>query len=51
MPPAAAHIEPVRPARLGAPGEFAMMAEQIISNPFLNGTTIRLDGAARLPPR
>lgn len=39
------------PARLGAPGEFAMMAEQIISNPFLNGTTIRLDGAARLPPR
>lgn len=39
------------PARLGAPGEYALLAEQIISNPFLNGTTIRLDGATRLPPR
>jgi len=39
------------PSRLGAPSEYAMLAEQIISNPFLNGTTIRLDGATRLPPR
>ncbi|MFT6650141.1 SDR family NAD(P)-dependent oxidoreductase [Pseudophaeobacter arcticus] len=39
------------PARLGAPEEFALLAQQIISNPFLNGTTIRLDGAVRLPPR
>lgn len=39
------------PARLGAPREYALLAEQIISNPFLNGTTIRLDGATRLPPR
>lgn len=39
------------PARLGAPGEYALLAEQIITNRFLNGTTIRLDGAVRLPPR
>jgi len=39
------------PARLGMPDEYAMLAEQIIMNPFLNGTTVRLDGAVRLPPR
>jgi len=39
------------PPRLGEPEEFALLAEHIVSNPFLNGTTIRLDGAVRLPPR
>jgi len=39
------------PARLGEAHEFALLAEQIVVNPFLNGTTIRLDGAVRLPPR
>jgi NAD(P)-dependent dehydrogenase (short-subunit alcohol dehydrogenase family) len=39
------------PARLGAPAEYALLAEQIVGNRFLNGTTIRLDGAVRLPPR
>ena len=39
------------PARLGAPAEFAQMVAQIVANPYLNGTTIRLDGATRLPPR
>lgn len=39
------------PARLGKPHEYALLAAQIVSNPFLNGTTIRLDGATRLPPR
>lgn len=39
------------PSRLGEPREFALLAEQIVENPFLNGTTIRLDGAVRLPPR
>ena len=39
------------PARLGDPTEYALMVEQISTNPFLNGTTIRLDGATRLPPR
>lgn len=39
------------PARLGDPAEYALMAAQIVENPYLNGTTIRLDGAVRLPPR
>ena len=39
------------PARLGHPGEFAMMALQILENPMLNGETIRLDGAIRMAPR
>ncbi len=39
------------PARLGAPAEYALMAAQIVANPYLNGTTIRLDGAVRLPPK
>lgn len=39
------------PARLGKAEEYARLAEHIITNPFLNGTTIRLDGAVRLPPR
>jgi NAD(P)-dependent dehydrogenase (short-subunit alcohol dehydrogenase family) len=39
------------PARLGRPSEFAMLAAQIIENPMLNGETIRLDGAIRMPPR
>ena len=39
------------PRRLGKPPEFAMLAEQIIDNPMLNGETIRLDGAVRMPPR
>ena len=39
------------PSRLGKPDEFADMAAGIIENPYLNGTTIRLDGAVRLAPR
>lgn len=39
------------PHRLGEPGEFAMLAADIVRNPYLNGTVIRLDGAVRLPPR
>lgn len=39
------------PARLGNPSEFAMLAEHIIDNPMLNGETIRLDGAIRMPPK
>jgi len=39
------------PSRLGDADEFALTAEQIIGNPYLNGTTIRLDGAVRLPPK
>jgi NAD(P)-dependent dehydrogenase (short-subunit alcohol dehydrogenase family) len=39
------------PSRLGRPDEYASLVEHIISNPMLNGETIRLDGAIRLPPR
>ncbi|MBT4962724.1 MAG: SDR family NAD(P)-dependent oxidoreductase [Francisellaceae bacterium] len=38
----------VFPKRLGHPSEFAMLCEQVIRNPLLNGTTIRLDGGVRL---
>jgi NAD(P)-dependent dehydrogenase (short-subunit alcohol dehydrogenase family) len=39
------------PSRLGRPEEFAQLAEHIVENPMLNGETIRLDGAIRMPPR
>jgi NAD(P)-dependent dehydrogenase (short-subunit alcohol dehydrogenase family) len=39
------------PPRLGRPGEYARLAREIIENPMLNGATIRLDGAIRMPPR
>ncbi|MCV2881460.1 SDR family NAD(P)-dependent oxidoreductase [Actibacterium sp. XHP0104] len=37
------------PARLGHAQEYARLVESIVTNPFLNGTTIRLDAAVRLP--
>jgi NAD(P)-dependent dehydrogenase (short-subunit alcohol dehydrogenase family) len=39
------------PNRLGQPDEFAALARHIVENPMLNGETIRLDGALRMPPR
>jgi 3-hydroxyacyl-CoA dehydrogenase/3-hydroxy-2-methylbutyryl-CoA dehydrogenase len=39
------------PNRLGDPDEFAALACHIVENPMLNGETIRLDGALRMPPR
>jgi 3-hydroxyacyl-CoA dehydrogenase/3-hydroxy-2-methylbutyryl-CoA dehydrogenase len=39
------------PSRLGRPSEYAALAAHIISNQMLNGETIRLDGALRMPPR
>lgn len=39
------------PDRLGHPSEYGLMVAQIVENPYLNGETIRLDGATRLPPR
>ncbi len=39
------------PSRLGAPPEYGRLACDIITNPYLNGETIRLDGALRMPPR
>jgi NAD(P)-dependent dehydrogenase (short-subunit alcohol dehydrogenase family) len=37
------------PHRMGRPDEFALLAAHIIENPMLNGETIRLDAASRLP--
>jgi NAD(P)-dependent dehydrogenase (short-subunit alcohol dehydrogenase family) len=38
----------VFPTRLGDPVEYAALAQQIIENPMLNGSVIRLDGAMRM---
>jgi NAD(P)-dependent dehydrogenase (short-subunit alcohol dehydrogenase family) len=35
------------PKRMGDPDEYAQLAAHIVDNDFLNGTTIRLDGAQR----
>ena len=39
------------PQRLGQPEEYAQLACQLVENRMLNGETIRLDGALRMPPR
>jgi NAD(P)-dependent dehydrogenase (short-subunit alcohol dehydrogenase family) len=39
------------PSRLGDPQEYASLARYVVSNPMLNGETIRLDGAIRMGPR
>jgi NAD(P)-dependent dehydrogenase (short-subunit alcohol dehydrogenase family) len=39
------------PQRLGQPEEYAQLACHIVENRMLNGETIRLDGALRMPPR
>ena len=41
----------VFPQRLGTPEDFAHLTTAIIENEMLNGETIRLDAAARMPPR
>ena len=39
------------PSRLGEPAEFADAVCFALSNRYLNGTTVRLDGAVRLQPK
>ena len=39
------------PSRLGRPDEYAALVEHIVLNPYLNGETIRLDGAIRMAPK
>ncbi|MFJ6532812.1 SDR family NAD(P)-dependent oxidoreductase [Microbacterium sp. NPDC091662] len=39
------------PSRLGRPDEYAALVQQIVENGYLNGETIRLDGAIRMAPR
>lgn len=39
------------PNRLGMASEFAALVRHVIENTMLNGETIRLDGALRMPPK
>lgn len=39
------------PKRLGEAAEYALLARQIIENPYLNGETIRLDAGIRMAPK
>lgn len=39
------------PHRLGRTDEFASLAAQMLENGYLNGETVRLDGAIRMAPR
>ena len=39
------------PKRLGTAKEYGHLVESIITNPMINGETIRLDGSVRLAPR
>lgn len=39
------------PQRLGAPEELASMVIECITNSYMNGETIRVDGGIRMPPK
>lgn len=39
------------PKRLAQPAEYAKLVEMIVGHDYLNGETIRMDGALRMPPR
>lgn len=39
------------PSRLGRPDEYAALVMHIVENGYLNGETIRLDGAIRMAPK
>jgi len=39
------------PRRLGAPEEFARLAEHLLTNRYMNGHVARLDGALRFAPK
>jgi NAD(P)-dependent dehydrogenase (short-subunit alcohol dehydrogenase family) len=39
------------PQRLGQPAEYAQLASFLIEHDYLNGETIRMDGALRMAPR
>jgi NAD(P)-dependent dehydrogenase (short-subunit alcohol dehydrogenase family) len=41
----------VFPQRLGRPAEYADLAAFIVSHDYINGETIRMDGAIRMAPR
>lgn len=39
------------PQRLAQPGEYARLVEMVVAHDYLNGETIRMDGALRMAPR
>jgi len=39
------------PKRLGQPDEFAALVEALIENGYMNGESVRQDGAIRMAPR
>ena len=39
------------PQRLALPEEYAQLATMIVEHDYLNGETIRMDGALRMAPR
>ncbi len=39
------------PQRMGKPAEYAALVQTIIESPYLNGESIRLDGAIRMAPK
>lgn len=39
------------PKRLGSAEELAFMVVDLITNPYMNGETVRVDGGVRLPPK
>jgi NAD(P)-dependent dehydrogenase (short-subunit alcohol dehydrogenase family) len=39
----------VHPVRAGSSDEFASLAVELLTNSYMNGAVVRLDGAARLP--
>jgi hypothetical protein len=39
------------PARLGRAEEYASMALEVVRNGYMNGETVRLNGAGRMQPR
>ncbi len=39
------------PPRLGAPDEYAALAKLMVTNNYMNGEDVRLDGAIRMAPR
>jgi NAD(P)-dependent dehydrogenase (short-subunit alcohol dehydrogenase family) len=39
------------PKRLGTPEDYAQLVASVLENGYINGETIRMDGALRMAPR
>ena len=39
------------PKRLGSSEELAFMVMDLLTNPYMNGEVIRVDGGIRMPPK